>query len=442
MWCSVLVSRNGKQLAFCPVNDVLFAGTDQQEGFASHYIHSSFSQLGADIDGEAAGDWSGFSVSISADGSRVAIGALFNDGSGVNAGHVRVYEYHNSAWVQIGADIDGDSHSADDRIGYSVSISADGSRLAVGAPGNDAGGSDTGNTRVYEYNNGAWMQIGADIPGEARADLSGRSVSISSDGSRVAIGAIYNDATVVHADSRHGHVRVYEDNNGAWAQVGADIDGEAAGDLSGWSVSISDDGSRVAVGAIWNDGNGAQAGHVRIYEYNSPAWMQIGVDIDGETAPDVSGWAVSMSADGNRVAIGAILNDGGGVDAGHVRVYEYHISAWVQIGADIDGEAAGDRFGSAVSISADGNRVAIGDGRGAAPGRVRVYEYYNSEWVQIGDIGGEAAGDFSGHSVSISADGSRVAIGAIFNDDGGVDAGHVRVYRLSGQLSLSSMSRK
>ena len=45
------------------------------------------------------------------------------------------------------------------------------------------------------------------------------------------------------------------------------------------------------------------------------------------------------------------------------------------------------------------------------------------------DLVGEAIGDFSGHSVSLSADGERVAIGAIYNDEKGNNAGHVRVYR-------------
>ena len=40
-------------------------------------------KLGADIDGEAAGDYSGTSVSLSSDGSRVAIGAYKNDGIGI-----------------------------------------------------------------------------------------------------------------------------------------------------------------------------------------------------------------------------------------------------------------------------------------------------------------------------------------------------------------------
>ena len=100
---------------------------------------------------------------------------------------------------------------------------------------------------------GTWTKVGADIDGEAAGDNSGGSVSMSSDGTRVAIGAILNDA------QRHnsGHVRVYSESGGTWTQVGEDIDGEAAGDNSGWSVSMSSDGTRVAIGAPYNDGNGS-----------------------------------------------------------------------------------------------------------------------------------------------------------------------------------------
>ena len=104
-------------------------------------------------------------------------------------------------------------------------------------------------------------------------------------------------------------------------QLGADIDGEAAGDNSGAAVSLSSDGTRVAIGATGNDGNGIYAGHVRIYEYSSGSWTQLGADIDGEATDDVSGSSVSLSSDGTTVAIGAPFNDGNGNVAGHVRVY-------------------------------------------------------------------------------------------------------------------------
>ena len=80
--------------------------------------------LGADIDGEATYDESGYSVSLSSDGSRVAIGAPNNDGiysdNNLNIGHVRIYDFNGSAWVQVGADIDCEGSS-----GSSVSLSSD-----------------------------------------------------------------------------------------------------------------------------------------------------------------------------------------------------------------------------------------------------------------------------------------------------------------------------
>mmetsp|Transcript_20638 Transcript_20638/g.28995 ORF Transcript_20638/g.28995 Transcript_20638/m.28995 type:complete len:162 (+) Transcript_20638:299-784(+) len=52
-----------------------------------------------------------------------------------------------------------------------------------------------------------------------------------------------------------------------WKQLGSDINGEAARDESGWSVSLSADGSIVAIGANRNDGNGNSSGHVRVYSF-------------------------------------------------------------------------------------------------------------------------------------------------------------------------------
>ncbi|MFN9969243.1 MAG: hypothetical protein ACK58T_05030, partial [Phycisphaerae bacterium] len=94
------------------------------------------------------------------------------------------------------------------------------------------------------------------------------------------------------------------------------MDGEAANDRSGWSVSLSGDGFRVAIGAYGNDGSGSNAGHVRVYQLQSGSWVKLGSDIDGEAANDRSGWSVSLSGDGFRVAIGAYGNDGSGSNAG------------------------------------------------------------------------------------------------------------------------------
>ena len=125
----------------------------------------------------------------------------------------------------------------------------------------------------------------------------------------------------------------------SWTQLGADIDGEAAGDNSGWSVSLSSDGTILAVGAIHNDGAGSSAGHVRVYQWSGGSWTQLGSDIDGEAASDQSGYSVSLSSDGTILAVGAMYNDGAGTSAGHVRVHEFSSGVWTQIGSDIDGDA-------------------------------------------------------------------------------------------------------
>ncbi|MCB9244971.1 MAG: hypothetical protein H6606_00955 [Flavobacteriales bacterium] len=384
-------------------------------------------QFGTDIDGEAGGDQSGFSVSMSSDGTKLAIGAYLNDGAGTSAGHVRVYEWNGSAWVQLGSDIDGEA--AFDLSGYSVSVNSDGTKLAIGAYLNDGAGVSAGHVRVYEWNGSAWVQLGSDIDGEAAGDNSGFSVSMSSDGTKLAIGAIGNDGAGANA----GHVRVYEWNGSVWVQLGSDIDGEAVDDNSGYSVSMSSDGTKLAIGAIGNDGSGINAGHVRVYEWNGSAWVQLGSDIDGEAAFDNSGFSVSMSSDGTKLAIGAHLNDWSGSNAGHVRVYEWDGSAWVQLGTDIDGEAAQDNSGRSVSMSSDGTMLAIGaignDGNGPSAGHVRLYGWNGSAWELLGsDIDGEAADDQSGRSVSMSSDGTKLAIGANGNDGAGSNAGHVRVY--------------
>jgi hypothetical protein len=340
---------------------------------------TSIDQLGSDIDGEAAGDESGQSVSLSSNGTTVAIGAHKNDGTAPDAGHVRVYELSGSAWVQKGLDIDGEA--AYDYSGYSVSLSSDGTTVAIGAYGH---ASNAGHVRVYAWNGSGWVQKGADIDGEAAFNFSGHSVSLSSDGTTVAIGAHFNDGN----GSDAGHVRVYEWNGSGWVQKGADIDGEAANDRSGYSVSLSSDGTTVAIGAHFNDGNGSDAGHVRVYAWNGSGWVQKGADIDGEAANDQSGYSVSLSSDGTTVAIGARVNDGNdgtAINAGHVRVYEWNsgTSSWDQKGADIDGEAAYDYSGSSVSLSSDGTTVAIGaiynDGNGNnSAGHVRVYSITTS----------------------------------------------------------------
>ena len=87
--------------------------------------------------------------------------------------------------------------------------------------------------------------------------------------------------------------------------------------------------------------------------YEVGNYLQVGVDIDGEAVGDESGFSVSMSRDGSIMAVGAPNNDAVPNDSGHVRVYRLVNKTWTQMGTDIDGSVSNDFFGQAVSLSGD-----------------------------------------------------------------------------------------
>ena len=390
-----------------------------------------WNQLGIDIDGEAVEDRFGHAVAINGNGTVIAAGALSNDQNGANSGHVKVYEYISGVWTQKGQDIDGEA--AGDGSGSSVALNNDGNIVAIGAPYNSGNGVDAGHVRVYQYvsSSGQWTQIGLDIDGEFAGDECGRSVSLNYSGTILAVGAPKNSGN----GNASGHVRVYE-YTGLWNQIGSDIDGEAADDLSGYSVSISGDGVVVAIAAKENDGSALDAGHVRVYENSGGNWIQTGQDIDGEASGDDFGREVSLNDNGNILAVGASGNDDAGFNAGHARVYENILGTWTQIGQDIDGEATSDYFGKSVSLNSTGTVLAVGGYMNDAnnqstpnKGHTRVFNNVGGSWFQIGqDIDGDAANNYSGAAVCLSNSGDRVIIGAPFNADNGTASGHVRVF--------------
>ena len=259
-------------------------------------------------------------------------------------------------------------------------------------------------------------------------DLSAYSVSLSDDVMTLAIGNHQGD------NDRFGRVGVYKNSSGIWSQIGEVINGEAARDWSGYSVGLSGDGTTVAVGARRNHGrNGENSGHVRVYKNNAGVWEQIGGDLDGEAQGDGSGYSVGLSGDGTTVAIGAVLNSDNGKSSGHVRVYKHNSGKWTQIGEDINGKAAKDYFGASVSLSGNGKTLAIGAHQGgASSGYVSVYKNVSGRWVQIGkDIVGEPTGNFLGWNISLSNNGNSVAIAA-YNNDKGKRYAYVRTYQNRG----------
>ncbi|WP_299456032.1 T9SS type A sorting domain-containing protein [uncultured Microscilla sp.] len=398
-------------------------------------------KLGNKIKGSLGNENAGKTVAMSADGLTVVMGSPDYDQKGNDRGRVVVYAWSKGKndWQQKGKPIIGEARV--DQAGRTLAISGNGTRLIVGAPGNDGNGESSGHARVYQWDDltQAWQQLGAAIEGIRFGDRAGYSVDIAANGNVVAVAArLHNGKN----GSNSGHTRLFEWNETKenWQLLGTAIDGEAASDgVSDYAIALSANGQRVAIGVSANDGGGTNSGHTRIFEWDktSSNWRQLGADVDGAARGDLSGYAVDLSADGTVVAIGSPANDDQGSNSGHTRIYKWNGALWKLLGSPITGEAARDNAGAAVALSANGLTVVVGapenDGSGEDSGQVRVYEWSNTVagWVQLaGDIDGDTAGDFLGNSVAVSADGTIVTTGVPFSDDIGLNNGALLVYRL------------
>lgn len=367
-------------------------------------------QIGLDLKGDGNYDKFGYSVNMP-DPYTLAAGSHHN-----GKGYVKVYRWSGNSWAQKGNDVI--RTLSTDKTGYSISM-PDSNTIAVGSPENGGISAGSGLVRIFRWNGTFWVQKGLGIDGKSTGRLSGRAVSMP-DSNTVVIGS--DGGTLLGS----GFVRIFKWNGSVWIQKGMDINGKRIQDNSGFSVSMPDSNT-VAIGSPHNYPD--SVGITRIYVWDGVAWIQKGFDIRGEDLWGLSGSSVSMP-DSNTVAIGAPQNNGNGNRAGNARIYTWNGSAWIQKGADIDGEAAGDRSGTSVSMP-DSNTIAIGayanDGTASNVGHVRVYRWNGTTWAQDGvDIDGGAADDWFGYAVSMGS-ANTLAVGSHLYS--AQDSGKVQVYQ-------------
>lgn len=379
-------------------------------------------QKGTNIYGQAALDYFGQSVSINADGSVIAVGAIGNDQAGSNAGSLRVFYWSGTNWIQKGSDILGDA--SDDSVGSSVSLSSDGNTIAVGIPGSDII-SSAGTTKIYEWNGVTWLLKGLPIVGETINNYSGRSVSLSADGNRVVIGARYNSDN----GTSSGQVRVYDWDGSSWMQAGQDLDGDNVQDWFGEPVVLSADGNIIAVGAQQIFGSGTNSGYVKIFEWTGTVWSQKGATIFGTGNYDNSGRSIAMSFSGDTLAVGAANNDDNGFDAGQVRTFFWDGSNWSMLATVQLGENTDDLFGVSVSMNYAGTILSVGaTGYNNDSGKLSVYELDGANWILKGNtLLGTAAADYFGLN-QVSSTGNELIASAGGNNFFANDAGMIQVY--------------
>lgn len=167
---------------------------------------------------------------------------------------------------------------------------------------------------MFENVNGIWTQIGSDIYGLQPGHGLGVSVSLSSDGKILAAGANEHPSSIGASD----YTMIFENISGTWTQIGQTIYGGAK--LSGRIISLSSDGNIVAIGTL--NGGGNLQGYVRVYQNIANTWSQVGIHIDGEETLDLFGGSVSISGNGNKLIVGATTPTTTNLKNGYAKVYD------------------------------------------------------------------------------------------------------------------------
>jgi len=406
----------------------------------------------------------GFRVATNEDGTRIAVGAPYDelDESETESGVVYMFDRVGDTFTQVGILTGEFASNQDDNFGYSVAMNADGSRIVVGSPldENPVSGIQSGQAYVFDRTPGpTFTQVGilSATFGQGE-DRHGWSVDISSDGEVIIVGA-YQDEFPGSSTSS-GIVYVYDGSNLDFPLVGI-ITGSLSDDIAdffGYSCAISPDGGYIAVGALFDEDTNVPSdnfGVAYVYTKVGVGIAQVGIltspRLSSTKANDYFGYSIDISNNGNIVAVGAI-DDASGISGnitGRVYIYEKINNEYYFI-QTLTGEFAndnGDRFGESISISDDGRIIAIGamnDENTLTENESgitylferRTQNYLGADYIQVGVQTGTysySLTDNFGVSVALSNNGNNLIVGAqydSYNDVGIGTSGVVYAYDL------------
>jgi len=220
----------------------------------------------------AEGDRFGYFTYLNKDGLRLFVGTVYNDEKGYNAG--KVYEYKrntvNDEWEEVtqitGSDITDTSY-----FGISISMSDDENTLVVGAHGDDTVNTDTGAVYTFKRDtvNDVWTEINKlTISDATEYDYFGISVSVSSDGLVLTVGAHGDDTVASAAGKVYTYKRATIDDE--WTEVNQLVASDAVTyDLFGRGMILSRDGLFMVVSSYYRDSLGVDTGRLYTYERNN-----------------------------------------------------------------------------------------------------------------------------------------------------------------------------
>lgn len=456
----------------------------------------------------------GHSISLSGDGNTLAIGAHYEDSSaaGINpadtdsdyqdSGAVYIFSRDGFSW-NFQTLIKASNSEEGDWFGYSLSLDSGGNTLVVGASREDSSSrgvngiqtdnnaQSSGAAYIFVRNNETWSQQAYLKASNADAsDNFGQAVSISGDGQTIAVGAdgeasraegIDGDQTSNNWNNA-GAVYMFAKTGSSWQQqayIKASNTLPSSGQRFGKSVDLSNDGNSLAVGARSDDSNATGvngdesdtsaifSGAAFIFSRLGATWSQQAyIKASNTDAQDVFGIHISLSGDGSTLAVAAALEDSSSlginndqvdnsaVQAGAVYVFTLSGNTWSQEAyIKASNTDAFDEFGSSVSLSDNGDTLAIGAlaedsfafGIGGdeqsniaeKSGAAYLFERNGVAWSQLVYVKSSSPGvsDWFGSSVSLSADGNTLAVGAQNEDGSGTSLGNNNTFN-SGAVYL------
>jgi len=308
---------------------------------------------------------------------------------------------------------------------FGGSVALDSGITAVGSPFDDDNGADSGSVYLFDVATGT--QIVKLLPGIGGAgNLFGSSVAI--DSGIVAVGAPFDDDN--GADS--GSVYLFDAGTGTQSFKLVPIDG-GAGDLFGSSVAI--DSGVVAVGAPIDDDNGVGSGSVYLFDAATGVQIAKLLSVDGEPGDQ---FGTSVAIGDGVVASGAILDDDNGIDSGSVYLFDA-ASPFGQIDKLFpDDGAAGDQFGVSTAIGSGALIAGAWSDDENGIGSGSAYYFQLSSGTLIGKMlptDGASNDSFAG-SISID-DSGFIAAGSRLDDDNGPDSGSAYVFDVFCPMDLN-----
>jgi hypothetical protein len=410
---SGLTSQQGRSVAISSDGNTAASGAlgdNGNRGAAWIFVRSGgvWSQQGAKLvgTGEVGTPQRGTSIALSATDGNTL--ALGGPADNTNVGAVWIFTRSGTTWSQQGSKLVGTGNTGASRQGFSVALSADGNTLASGGYSDNT---NQGAAWIFTRSGTTWTQEGSALigTGNTGAAQQGISISLSADGNTLAVGG-YTDNT------NQGAVWIYTRTGGVWTQLGSKLvgTGNTGAAQQGASVSLSPNGNNLAIGGILD---ASQAGATWIFTQSGGVWTQQGSKLvgTGTTTPTQQGTSVWIN-DAESVSVGGYVD---ATSIGGTWTFTRSGSTWSQLGSKLlgTGVTAPSEFGSAVAITADTTTIAVG--ARADQGNIGgcwAYTRSGNTWLQQGTrlrgTGNVGTGQ-QGLSVALaSSDGNTLACGA------------------------------